>query len=363
MLIRRSQHNLNYLTNKKKILLEDFFVEYASVVNQYIQLFWKMEKVPSNPTSDVRLVETWLLGKAQKCAYRQAAQIVKSAKTHNKKKIYKSYQKIFAKAKKKKPNWAISTQKWKEWSQNKTFRDRIKIPVFDGNSINLNLEVAKIYQQPNKLKHFDLVVSLSSIFGNRFRLWMPTKKHRHFNKKLLDGFTLGTGVQLIKKPTGYFLNIFFEKEQQHTKAYGSIVGIDVGIKKLMSLSTGEFFGTEFDELIAKRNRRVQGSKNHKQTIIEIKQYISRQIKLLGLEYIRGFILENLKVSKMIERNNKNNKTLRKKLTGWNYNLLLNRLVNYCDENRVFVEFINPKFTSQQCSSCQNIDKESLSKHR
>lgn len=125
-------------------MLDKLFVEYQRIVNEFIGLYWNEKKLVSKATATQwRKVTTWLCGKAVKCAYRQTIQIIKATQAKNKQRIYKAYQRVFTYAKKKNKPWAIVTQKWSEWSVGKKFRDRVKFPVFNGNSIDLNSEVKK----------------------------------------------------------------------------------------------------------------------------------------------------------------------------------------------------------------------------
>ena len=79
-MIKRTQHNLSYITAKKRELLDSLFVEYQRVVNEFIVLYWNEKKLPSKANATQwRQVNTWLCGKAMKCAYRQAIQMIVDA--------------------------------------------------------------------------------------------------------------------------------------------------------------------------------------------------------------------------------------------------------------------------------------------
>ena len=101
MLKRTVQCNLNEATDFKKSKLNDFFEEYCRVVNCFIELYWNGRPLPvkANAT-EYKLVTSWLLGKAMKCAVNQAVKIVKSTRKKDAQKAYKQYKRIFAKAKK-----------------------------------------------------------------------------------------------------------------------------------------------------------------------------------------------------------------------------------------------------------------------
>ena len=67
--------------------------------------------------------------------------------------------------------------------------------------------------------------------------------------------------------------MYWEKSTEELKQTGEVIGVDVGINKLMTLSDGTLVGKEIKLLIAKLNRRKQKSKGWYRTIEEIKSYI------------------------------------------------------------------------------------------
>ena len=358
-MIRRTQHSLKDITETKREHLDSLFTEYARVVNAFIILFWNEKKLPSKPNaSQWRQVTSWLCGKVMKCAYRQAVQAIKSAQGKNKKLIYKKYQQAYFKAKSKNKNWSIVNLKWSDWSKDNVFRNRVNIPVFKGDSIDLNSDLVKIYPD-TKMKSFDLAVRLGSIWGNRLSVILPSHKHKRFNKFVKEGYELNSSIQLRRINGNYYLNLFHEKETPKVKEAGEVLGIDVGLKKMMSTSDGKFYGQgKFEELIKKLHGRKSGSKNHQQTIAEIKDYIGNQVNQLDFSDLSVIVIEDLNLALMQERNGKNSRSLRRKLGSWNARLLFGRLRQRTEENRVFVASVEPEYTSQQCSICGAIHKES-----
>ena len=357
-MIKRTQHSLKFITAKKRQLLDNLFIEYQRVVNEFIVLYWNEKKLLSKANATQwRRVTTWLCGKAVKCAYRQAIQMIKSAQAKNKNRIYKSYQRVYAYAKGRGKNWTIVNQKWSEWSKDRKFRQRVRTPIFNGNSIDLNSDLATIYTSPKKMKNFDLAVRLGSIFGNRISLLLPTKKHALFNKHISNGYAVNSSVQLRRIDGNLYVNLFLEKETPAVKSDGKVLGIDVGIKKLMSTSDGEFFGRDIESKIQKLKRRKRDSKNFKKTLAEIKDYIGQQVNKLKLEDVGVVVVEDLDVKNMSKKR-KSSKEHRKTLGNWNSRLLFGRLSSRCEENRVLFTTTSPEYTSQECSSCGMTCKES-----
>lgn len=356
-MIKRTQHSLKFITKQKESHLSKLFDEYTIVVNKFIQIYWNQTKFPNKPAStEWRQVQTWLCGKAVKCAYRQAIQIIKSTKDKNKKLIYKAYKKCFKYAKDKKKNWDIVKLKWTDYIKDKNFRNRVTTPVFNGNSIDLNSDLCKIYTSTN-MKEFDLAVRLGSIWGNRLSILLPTKKHEQFNKHIKNGFELNSSIQLRRINGKFYINLFLEKEAEKIKDTGEALGIDLGIKKMISTSTGKFFGKDIEKKIKKIKSKTRGSKNHKDAIKELKDYIGQEVNKIDISNVNVIVVEDLKVSNMSKKG-KSSKEFRKTLGNWNSRLLFGRLSNRCEENRVLLAKVESEYTSQKCSSCGEIHKES-----
>ena len=356
-MIRTTSHSLQFATDFKKSKLDDLFSEYQIVVNKFINLFWNEKKLVSKPNAvQWRQVESWMCGKIMKCAYRQAIQMIKTTKDKQQKLVWKQYKNVFKRAKDKNKDWNITKLKWSEWSKDKKFRDKTKIPEFNGSSIELNSDLITVYTE-TKVKSFDLIVRLGSIFGNRYSLVLPTKKHKQFNKHISNGFNLSSSGRLRRNNGKYFIDLFLEKETPEVKQDGETLGIDVGIKKLMSLSNGEFIGKEIEKLIQKVKNKKQNSLNQRKAIKEVKDYIGKCINELELDNLSCIVIEDIKQSKMMKRG-KSSKQHRKTLSKWYHNLFVGRLSGRCEENRVFLTSINPAYTSQKCSQCGEIHKES-----
>ncbi len=363
-MIRRTTHSLKFATNFKGNKLKDFFQEYERVVNKFIDLFWTLDKLPSKINSDIyHKIDSWLLGKAMKCAGNQAIKIVKSTWKKNSQLTYKKYKKLYSKCKKKDRNInGVLDKRWKEWSEDKKFRRRCTKPVFNGKTIELNSDLVRI-QDNKKSTEFDLWIRIGSVFGNRFSLILPTKKHKNFNKHISNGFELKKSVMIRKDyKDRYFVDLFLEKNDNKdiVKKPDNSIGIDTGINKLFSLSDGNFLGTDIKRLLTKLNRKVQGSKRYNKCLAEIKHYIGYSVNQINFSSLDLIVMEDLT---NITKNTKGrtNKILRKQLGHWNIKLVFDRIINKCELNRVWFELINPAYTSQKCSRCGVIRETSRKK--
>lgn len=361
-LIKRSQVSLKEATNFKTSKLKDLFEEYQRVVSAFIDRYWMNPKLPSKINSEMyKQIDSWLLGKTMKCAGNQAMKILRSAHTNNKKKTYTIYKKIFSKAKSKKKNWSITKQPWSIWSKGKVFRPRINKPIFDGTTIELNEDLCHI-QESKEATSFDLWIRLGSIFGNRFSLILPTHKHKQYNKLLSKGYELSKSLTLYfnKDQKRYYANLFFQKEvpeapKNRTKA----LGIDLGRNKLFACSDGRLLGTEFTEKVQELLNKKKNSRNYLTSLKSLKDYIDCEIKKLNIPDYDVIVMEDLiNMNYKVRLRGRMNKFQRAEQAHWNLSQVYRRIQDICDENRVLLIKIPPAYTSQRCSSCGEIHKES-----
>lgn len=357
--IRRVSHTLKFATDFKKSKLNDFFEEYTRLVNAFIELYWAngLPKTAKANSEVYNQIDSWLMGKARKCAVNQAIKIIKSTVKKDKQKTYKQYQKVFAKAKKKDKKWDLATQKWSEWSKDKQFRHRVKQPHFSGRTTDLNSDLVTI--QENKTStEFDLWIRLSSIFGDRFSLILPTKHHKKSREFELSGFKQKKSITLRKDNRGrYFVDMYWEKPTEEVKTQSDILAVDIGINKLLTTNEGDKLGIELKKKLDKLNRKQQGSKRWKRCCREIKDYVSYVTNKLPWDNIDVLVVENLlNITK--DTRGKINKTVRKMLGHWNIELLFRRIADKAERNRVFLAFVDPAYSSQTCFSCKEVDKKS-----
>lgn len=355
---RRVSCSLNNFTKVKQSKLDEFFTEYQRVVNCFIDLYFEQDKLPSKiGSAEYHKVNSWLLGKTMKCAGNQAIKIIKSIRDKDKQLVYKQYKRVFAKAKKHNRNhFGILDKVYSEWIKDKRINRKVKKPVFEKFVIDLNSDLISI-QDSKKAKSFDLWIRIGSVFGGRYSLILPSKKHKQFNKMIVNGFEIAKSASLRKIGNQYFVDLYFEKQDTPIKSGKSSIGIDLGINKLLTLSDGRKLGSDIKRLINKLHRRKVGSRNYNQTLAEIKCYIGNAVNQIGIENYDLIVMENLE---NITKNTKGrvNKTTRKLLGNWNVNLTYRRIEDKCSFRGTKLVFVNPGYTSQTCSQCGEIHKES-----
>ncbi len=306
-MIRRSQININYANNGKKDQLDLFCKEAVRVVNLYIDLLWEQDDFNSKFVK-VK-VDTWLSARMQQCLGKQALEIVKSQRKRKKK----------------------------------------TKPVFKRHSFNLDSRFITITQDINS---FDIWITIGSI-GNRIKIILPGKKHKHFNK--FADWNLKKSIRLRCVNGRYYVDVCFEKAPKNKKIFGREVGLDIGYKKLIATSDYRTYGHELEAVYQKISRKKQGSKAFKRSLIERDNKTNRIVNQVPLKRVKTLVVEDLKNLKQ-KTKGKLRKTFVNKMQRWSYRDVLDKLTSLAEETGFTLKKINPAYTSQRCSACGVICK-------
>lgn len=177
------------------------------------------------------------------------------------------------------------------------------------------------------------------------------KRHKHWNT-LVGTFhgTLNHSVELQQDAVKFS----FSCVPVNGEKSDNVVGIDVGVKKVLSCSTGateppDGDGWTMDKITERISRRKRGSKGYARAMKLRDNHTNFVIKRMGLEHFRAVVREDIK-------NLRRGKRSSKKLSSFNYHFIFNRLDGYLSLHGVRVETVNPRYTSQRCSVCGYVRK-------
>ena len=182
-------------------------------------------------------------------------------------------------------------------------------------------------------------------------------------------------VRLVKRADGYYAQfcIKADREEDCTPT-GNIVGIDVGIKEFYADSKGVTianpkFLRKSELKLKKLQRRVskkkKGSSNRRKSINKLGRLhlkVSRQRNDFATKTARALctsndviVLENLNVKSLLK-----NHKLAKSISDASWSMFRTKLEYFGSLFSRQVIAVNPAYTSQDCSSCGNRVKKSLS---
>ena len=340
-MIRSSSLTLQFSTDKKLNTLDIVFDEYARVVNLYVD---KYSQTKILPTFTQIKVETWISARLQQCAGKQAIEIVKSTRKKDFEIRQKKYKKVYKYFLQKNRQVKFLSKKMSELRLNYKIK-----PRFDGKTINLDTRFWSLNKSENS---FDFWIVLSSI-GNKIKLCLPLKNHKH-NKKFNNWKRLSSG-RLLRNNGKFKMELIYEKEATVVQKEKKELAIDAGINCLLSCSDGKQIGLELKRLINELNKKQQKSKAYDRKIRQIHNYIRMCVNKIDFSSLSDLILEKLKYIQ-IGTKGKVNKTTRKLLKSWNLGLLHLAIEQKCEENCVHLHYVNPKYTSRTCPICGHIDK-------
>ncbi len=304
-MIRRATLSLNEATGKKHEAIDNLIVMYLYFLQKVINALWNHKIffgkfVPKQWYKDIK---TPLTERYKQCAAKQALAVVKSP------------------------------QKGKRKTK----------PVIHNASLELDSRFVKIEMGKNS---FDLWIKLS--LGGK-PIYIPAKRHYHFNKFFNSGWKLSNLCRLRRKEKGVFLDVFFEREAEPMKDKGKVVGLDLGFRKLAVLSDGQIVGKELKEKITRFYKR---KKSH-QIISEV---VNHNLKLIPFSNIQTLVVERLKNvkkgrGKKARRGKRFSRHANRLLSHWAYRHARARLSILCEENRVQLVEVNPRGTSKVCNRC------------
>lgn len=340
-MIRSSTLSLMESTDFKINQLEKIMVEYQRVVNLYIDELWQEKKIGSFVKYKVN---SWLSARLLQCAGKQAIQIIKSTRKKDKQKIYDKYRKTYKYFSKKNRQLIFLSKKYSELN----IKYHIK-PIFEQKTMELDGRFVDIQKSNNS---FDFWLKLSSI-GNKIKMFIPLKNHK-YNKKFTYWKQVNS-VRIRKQKDKYYVDLIYENIIEPINKSSKEIGIDVGINCLLSLSDNRQYGKDIKKLLIELDKKETKSKSSERKRTQIKNYIRESVNNIDFSNIKVLVLEQLK-NIQIGSKGRTNKTTRKYLSRWNLGLLHQVIEQKCEENRVELHYVSPKYTSQTCHICGHIDK-------
>lgn len=330
-MIRSTKTTLDFANKSKLDKLHQFVDEYKNVVVKFVDLLWNLEKVPTLiPKELTSQINTWLSARAIQCAAKQASGIVRGTQAKQNRRLFVIEQLNKAgKFKKARKLQSI-------YNTNKLSKPKI-------NDTECELDERFVKVDLNNKTSFDGYITLSSI-GNKLKLHIPFKKHKHFNKMLQTG-TLKKGIRLSKNN----ITFMFELPDVEIKKEGKTLGIDVGQTTTLSTSGGQLLDEcphkhTYVSICNKLARKQKNSKNFNKVVRHRSNYLRYIVNKLDLDNVRVVNRENIKHLRKFTNTSR-------RMKHWNYAELFDVLDNKLETQGVLVNKLNPTYTSQRCSKC------------
>jgi IS605 OrfB family transposase len=354
-MIKSSKHRIKNCNRVKISFLDKLFIDYKSDLITYINyIIDGVLPLKINLSSKDIPTEILTHSKYKREIYKQASNIVRGQIDKANKKRYNNYKRIYTYMMKNHPNFSFVKIKYSELNIKSIFRSKyFTIPKINNPSINLTNEFFNI----QKGKYFDLFINLKLPYFNHkgtrtLQINLPLNNHKHSNKLLSEEFKLKNNIQIKKLNNDYYITFIYEKPTPNKRNEGSSLGMDMGYNKLLCDNNGNKYNGNLTEIYNKISRKKQGSKKFKKSLSHRDNEINRICNGLPLGNVKDLIIENLKSLK----NGK--KYFNNKIQRWSYRKTINKLNTLCDEYGITMVKVSPSYTSQTCSSCGHVDKNS-----
>jgi putative transposase len=200
------------------------------------------------------------------------------------------------------------------------------------------------------------------IDGRRLRMFGIGRVAVRWHRKMLGKVK---SMRIVRKAGKWFASFSCEVEAKPLESTGEVIGIDVGIKSLLTLSNSEtienpkwYRDSEKKLRKAQRSlaRKKKGGSNRRKQIRQVqtvhlktqnkrRDFINKVANSLIMRF-DGIALEDLQIKNLV-RNGKLSKSILD--AGWGY--LLSRLQAKAECAARTIELVNPAYTSKTCSNC------------
>lgn len=330
-MIKSTQSSLKFSNINKQSDIQILIDEYRSLVSSYVDILWDIEKIPTLlPKEMISQVDSWMTVRMKQCAGKQASGIVRGTQKKQKQRKWRQ-------------NKLVEEGKFKQARKLQRFIDEVSVTKSKIDNVCPELDSRFIKFDLDNETSFDGWINITSI-GNKMKIKIPFKKTKHFNKLFTRG-KLKSGIRLSNQKVTFM----FELPEVDKREEGSTVGIDVGQTTVLSLSNGIVSNVnnhnhDLASITKLMKRKKKGSKSFLKTQQHRKNYINWTVNQLNLDGVKEVKIEDIKNMR------KGNKTSRS-LSHWTYTEIFSKINDYCNEQGVLVQKVNPTYTSKRCNSC------------
>lgn len=311
---RACKLTLKFITKRKRSAIMALLQGYRSAVNFYIRSLWSSPgKLDADTLSRLPAGRTRLSARYKSQALKQAIETV------------------------------VGTQK-----AARVTNIPGSAPRFNG-AMTLDAKFVTIEQGRGS---FDTVIRLSCLAAGK-RLALPTKATAMLRKWLAEpDAKLIQGCSLSAKA----LVVWVEIPDQPLKTVGDVLGIDIGMVKLIATSAGQQLGTAFKDIRDRVVKHAAGSIAKRSAIRARDQYVRETVNQLPWATLRTIAIEDLKNLKK-GKSTRRGKAFRRAAAPWVYRQVIEVIQQKAQQYRVRVVAVSPAYTSQTCPPCGHVSRD------
>lgn len=352
-MIRTTKHSLAFTNKGKQDLLDRTFILYKHDLQLYVDALLSKALPLVKLLSKSEVTNTLITSSVWKqILYKEASSIVRNALERTRDRVFKRYKKIYA--------ICISSGRH-QWFTSKRFSElninyckRTKVVVK-----NISIPLDQRLVDVESGKHFDWFLRITTPIEyysdtgvkHFIKIHIPINNHKHSLKYM----TWKRSLTVKIGPS--FIQFTYEREEAPKKQAGKTLGIDLGYNKLITTNEGTIYGAELKSIYTRLANKKRGSKNYTQLLQHKKDEINRATKSLLNENIHTLYCEDLKE---LRKSSRMASTQLNKQQYFTYAQVLAKLESLSEEEGFYLTRVNPAYTSQTCSKCGEIHKESRS---
>lgn len=283
---------------------------YTAAVNFFVKLLWREPRATFSTSTSKRLARTRLSSRYRDQALKQAVEIVSSTR---------------------KSGHALGTTPGRPFFKGMAILDAkfVRIELGDG-EFNLSVRLACL----NKGKPLALRSKRTGMLDK----WLA-----------MPGARLVAGCGLT---SGDLLTLWVEFPAPEVRLEGPVLGVDVGVTKLLATSDGEFLGTEFRAVRDKIRRRKPGSKGRRRARRERDDLVCATTKRLPWDHVRAVAFEDLTGIKFGKKPGRS-RSFRRAVAPWRPPLVEKRLTCLAVEQGVLAIPVPARGNSTTCPRCEH----------
>jgi putative transposase len=235
------------------------------------------------------------------------------------------------------------------------------------NNINMALDnkVIKIEKKHNnKAKKFDYWLKFSTLEKGS-PVMLPLISNHYFEEKE------GKLKNFVQMNFNNGLNICLMKEHEQIKYVpkNDKISIDIGLRNLFALNTGELYGKNFidklkrfdkviSKLVSNKQRQNLDIKSKKYIILRnrLRNYVKNEMNRLINKIISLYKPEEIIIERLNFKNTNLSKVMNRLLSGFSKSIIVKKFQSLEELYGIKVTEVNPAYTSQTCSNCGYVDK-------
>ena len=354
MIIRSSKHYLNDTNTGKYGLLEQAYDACIPVIKHYIDLMVNGKLPIKSVLTSTKLPEYNGVSSGiwKQSLYATASAIVKSNIKKSRNLTFKRFQKVYAYFKERNRMVSFTQKRYKDLKINHNKRLNINPTRF---SITLdqrmvNMKAGVVFDHFLQVK----VPFTKKGYKNQLKVVnLPIKEHIQSLK--FSDWDRKTTVRLSKDPHNdkLYITLLYEKEEIPKLTEGKSLGFDIGYKKLLADSEGNYHGVGMQAVYDRLANKKRGSKKYNGLLKHKNQEINRITKQVNLLGVANVVVEELLD---VKRGSKLPRKFNNKLQYWSYRTVLDKLESRSEVEGFHLVYVDPAYTSQTCSCCGVVDK-------